>query len=299
MDYKKTQQQLSLVRSVVFKELLESYMPLPIDKGACARWAEDIPRSGGTIIYTSYMYQLGSVFKSYARLLERFSSVRFASRFASLGGLIVRPKKEELDRAALILNKIIALLKASDIAVAYLYDDEPYSGALLLELGFLDEFQAYGKRLLELFRGRGVKRVITVDPHTTNALLRLKGLLDDDLEVVNYLKLVRPTKGGGTFVMHDSCLYARYMGMGGEIRGMLKGAGVSLLEHRMVTAQDTSTCCGAPVEAVSEDLSERIAKARAAKLTSVCEDVLVACPLCYQNLSPYVKSVRDIAEVVS
>ena len=283
----------------MFKELLEGYMPLPVDRAACARWAKDLPRSGETIIYTSYMYQLGSVFKSYAKLLERFSGVRFASRFASLGGLVVKPKKDELERAALILGNIVSLLRRSYPQLAYLYEDEPYSGALLLELGFLDEFQAYGKKVFGFLRERGVRRVITVDPHTTNALLRLKNLLSDDLDVVNYLQLVHPANGGGRFVMHDSCLYSRYLGIGSEIRGILRDSGVSLVEDRMVTAQDTSTCCGAPLESVSEELSERIARARAAKLASVCEDVLVACPLCYQNLSPYVQSVHDIAEVVS
>lgn len=299
MEYRKTQQQLSLVQSVVFKELMESYMPLPVDRVACSRWADGIPRTGKTLLYTSYMYQLGSVFKSYAKLLERFSGIKFAARFSSLGGIFVRPKKEELERASRVLNNIVGLLKISQVEPAYLYEEEPYSGALLLELGLLDEFKAYGKKLLDLFHARGFERVITVDPHTTNALLRLKGFIETDLQVVNYLQLVHPANGGGRFVFHDSCLYSRYMGMGPQIRGILKDSGVSLVEDRMVTAEDTATCCGAPIESLSEELSERIAQVRAAKLSSVCEEVLVACPLCYQNLAPYVKAVRDIAEVVS
>jgi len=299
VDYKKTQQQLSLVQSVVFKQLMESYMPLPVDRVACSKWAEGIPRVGKTIIYTSYMYQLGSVFKSYAKLLERFSGVKFAARFSSLGGMFVRPKKDELERASRVLNNIVGLLRASGIEPAYLYEEEPYSGALLLELGLLDEFRAYGRRLLDFLQAKGVERVITVDPHTTNALLRLKAFTKTDLDVVNYLQLVHPTRGGGRFVFHDSCLYSRYMGMGPQIRGILQNSGVSLVEDRLVTAEDIGTCCGAPIESLSEELSERIAQSRAAKLSSVCEEVLVACPLCYQNLAPYVKSVSDIAEVVS
>ena len=299
MDYGKTQQQLSLVQSVVFKELMENYMPLPVDRAACSRWASGIPRTGKTIIYTSCMYQLGSVFKSYAKLLERFSGLKFAARFSSLGGVFVRPKKDELERASRVLNNIVSLLKMSRIEPAYLYEEEPYSGALLLELGLLDEFKAYGRRLVDFFHSKGVERVVTVDPHTTNALHRLDGFFETNLEVVNYLQLVHTARGTGRFVFHDSCLYSRYMGMGPKIRGMLRDSGVSLVEDRMVTAEDTATCCGAPIESLSEGLSERIAQARAAKLSSVCGDVLVACPLCYQNLAPYVKGMRDIAEVVS
>ena len=140
--------------------------------------------------------------------------------------------------------------------------------------------------------------MITVDPHTTNALLRHRAALGSDLEVVSYLQLIHPTEGGGKFVMHDSCLYSRYLGLGPVVRSVLQGAGVAIVEDRLVTSQDTSTCCGAPVESVDEQLSEEIAKRRAAKLTSVHKDVLVACPLCYQNLSPHIDSIRDIAEVV-
>ena len=283
---------------MIYKNLMEDYLPLPVDRGACSKWARDLPRSGPTIIYTSFMYQLGSVFKSYAKLLDRFSGVKFASRFTFLGGLVARPKKDELDRASVVLNGIVALLKDAGVEAAYLYDDEPYSGALLLELGLLDEFQEYGRKLFGFFESRGIRRVVTVDPHTTNALLRHRAALGSGPEVVNYLQLIRPTEGGGKFVMHDSCLYSRYLGLGPAIRSALQGAGVTIVEDRLVTAQDTSTCCGAPVESVNEKLSEEIAKRRAAKLTAVHKDVLVACPLCYQNLSPYVDSIRDIAEVV-
>ncbi len=298
MDYEGMERRLSLVREVIYRNLMESYLPLPVDREACSRWAKSLPRSGPTILYTSFMYQLGSVFKSYAKLLDRFSGMKFASRFTFLGGLLVRPSKEELERASLILNNIVGLLEAAGVNPAYLYDDEPYSGALLLELGLLDEFRSYGEKLLDLFQGRGITRVVTVDPHTTNALLRLKGLVRTDLEVVNYLQLIRPTAGDGTYVMHDSCLYSRYLSLGPTVRSVLGGAGVSLVEDRMVTAQDTSTCCGAPIESVDEKLSEDIARRRAEKLLSVHRDVLVACPLCYQNLSPFVESMRDIAEVV-
>jgi len=298
MDYAKVERHLSLVRDVVYKNLMDDFMPLPVDRLACCRWTRDLPRSGDTIIFTSYMYQLGSVFKSYAKLLERFSGVKFASRLAFLGGFLARPEKEELARASLILNNIVALLGESGVQVAYLYDEEPYSGALLLELGFMDEFQEYGRRLFGFFDSKGVIRVITVDPHTTRALLRLKTLLNSDIEVKNYLQLIHPTKGAGSFVMHDSCLYSRYLGLGDAVKSVLKESGVTLVEDRMVTAQDTSTCCGAPIETIDEELSERIAKARAIKLTSVKENVLVACPLCYQNLSPHIESIRDIAEVI-
>lgn len=299
VNYQNIENQLSLVRRVVFKNLLKDYMPLPVDKSLCTKWTQELPRSGDTIIYTSYMYQLGSLFKSYAKLLEKFSGVKMASNFAFLGRALVKPNKEELQRAFAILNNIARLLKKSGVEFGYLYDEEPYSGALLLELGLLDEFQTYGKKVFELFDSKGVRRIITVDPHTMNAMARIKEMLNSDIEVVNYLQLIHSTNGRGKFVMHDSCLYSRYLGLGGSIREMVLKSGVTLAEDRMVTAPDTSMCCGAPVESLSQQLSESIAKMRGSQLNSVFDDVLVACPLCYQNLSPYVRSIHDVAEVIA
>lgn len=39
------------------------------------------------------------------------------------------------------------MLKKNGIDFGYLYEDEPYSGAILLESGFLYEFQKYGEKL--------------------------------------------------------------------------------------------------------------------------------------------------------
>jgi Fe-S oxidoreductase len=299
VNYQKVDRQISLVQEIVFKNLLKEFMPLPVDKSICSKWTRDLPRTADTIIYTSYMYQLGSMFKSYAKLLDKFSGMKFASRFAFLGGMFVKPKKEELERSYFILSNISSMLTKVGIKFGYLYDEEPYSGALLLELGLLEEFKIYGKKVLDLFHSKGITRIITVDPHTTNAMIRLTNLLKDNLEIVNYLQLIRPNHGTGKFVMHDSCLYSRYLGMRSSIREMLASSGVTLVEDRMVTAQDTSICCGAPIESVSEELSEEIAKTRASGLSKVHEEILVSCPLCYQNLSPHVKTIRDIAEVIS
>jgi len=49
---------------------------------------------------------------------------------------------------------------------------------------------------------------------------------------------------------------------------------------------------------VNMELSDSIAKYRAEKLLSVSQNVMVACPLCYQNLKPYVPSMKDVAEVI-
>lgn len=291
--------QIDAIGKVMVQSLKNNFTPFPINKSLCSKWTEKLPYGGNTIIYTSFMYQLASIFKSYEKHLPAFSKAGGSARLASLGKFIIRPKKEDLKRAGRILTNISAMLTSSGIDHGYLYDDEPYSGGLLLELGLIDEFREYGERVLKLFHEKGVHRVITVDPHTTNAMNRLKEIFGSEIEVTSYLELVTPSRGKGEFVLHDPCLYTRYSDLGDTMRNVLSKAGVKLREDRMVTGSDIGTCCGAPLGPIDTDLSERIASYRSEKLRNVSSEVLVACPLCYQNLSPHIQNLRDIAEVVS
>lgn len=295
----KLQKQLFAIKKVMVETLNKNYVPFPVDKSLCSRWTNDLPHGGETIIYTSFMYQLASLFKSYEKYLPTFSNLGGSSRMASLGKLFIKPKKEDLERSYAILRNISAMLRKMGINHGYLYDDEPYSGGLLLELGMINEFKDYGQKVLQRFKDNGVKKVITVDPHTTNAMERMKKLLNSDIEVVNYLTLIKGLRGNGEFVIHDPCLYTRYLDLGGTIRDILADAGIRVKEDVMVTSKEYGTCCGGPLGPVDLELSGQIAEDRAKKLLSVSDRVIVACPLCYQNLSPYIKNIKDLAEVVS
>jgi Fe-S oxidoreductase len=277
---------------------MNDFVPFPIDRKMCSRWAEGLPNTGRTILYTSMMYQMSPTFKSYERLLPKVSKIRGAESLSFLGKYLFKPEKEELERAYRILSNISRMLTKSGVQFGYLYEVEPYSGAILIELGMRDEFRNYGEKLLSFFHERGVEKLITVDPHTTNALVRLKEYLDFDIEVVNYVTLLRGITGSGEFVLHDSCLYSKHLGMRDSIRTVIGASGVTLKENSVVTGRETAMCCGSPVGVVNSEVGESIAKMRATRLASVSGRVLVMCPLCYQNLSPNLDSVLDFAEVV-
>lgn len=293
------ERRLSAIRKVMTDSLEKDFTPFPIKKKICSAWADDLPNGGKRILYTSFMYQLAGLFKSYEEHLASFARTGGSSKVASIGRFLMRPKKEDLQRAYSILRNISSILMRSGVEHGYLYEREPYSGGLLLELGMLDEFRDYGKKVLELFREEGVEELITVDPHTTNAMSRLVEMTDSDLKVTNYLTLISNTTGKGEYVLHDPCLYTRYSNLGGVMRNAVTESGVVLHEDRMVTSREYGTCCGGPLGPVDIGISESIAEKRAEKLRNVHPQVLVACPLCYQNLSPHVENIKDIAEVIS
>ena len=291
-------QQLESIRDVMMDSLMKNYVPFPIDRSVCSAWTDSLKKGGETIIYTSFMYQLSSLFRAYEKHLSTFARMGGSARLASIGKFFIKPDRDDLRRGYRILSNISNLLLKNGIDHGYLYDDEPYSGGLLLELGMLDQFWEYGSRVLKLMKDHGVRQVITVDPHTTNAMNRLKEHFGANMEVHNYLTLIQKYSGRGKFVFHDPCLYARYDAIGGKIREIAGTAGVELIEDRMVTSRDLGTCCGGPLGPVNMDLSDSIAKYRAEKLLSVSQNVMVACPLCYQNLKPYVSGMKDLAEVI-
>ncbi|WP_236753461.1 (Fe-S)-binding protein [Acidianus sp. HS-5] len=271
-------------------------MPFPVDKRVCSSWAKDLPRGGDTIIYTSCMYQIEPSVGTFLKLLPSISSLKGLMPLAR----VVKPSKTQLERAYRILNNIVIALKKSGINTGYLYEDEPYSGAILLEMGFLDEFGEYARKVVKLFKEKGVKRIITVDPHTHNALTRYKEFVNHDIDVVNYLELVNYTKEvKGEFTIHDSCLYSRFLGLREKYRELLRKSGIKLIEDEKITGKDTSSCCGGPLGPVDLKVSEKIAENRAKDLEKLNKKLLVVCPICYVTLLPHFSGeIKDISEVI-
>jgi Fe-S oxidoreductase len=289
---------LEVIRTLVTENLAREMVPFPVNRKLCSSWTHDLPRGGETILYTSYMYQLAAVFKTYEKLIPRLTSFSNISRIASLGKYLIRPSKEDLERSSLILNNIVQMLKRHGLSFGYLYDEEPYSGALLLELGLLDEFREYGQKLEQFFAARRIKKLITVDPHTANALVRLKKMSILHTEVMSYLEFIKQVNGSGEYVLHDSCLYSRHLGKREAIRNVIANSGIVLKEDPLVTASETALCCGGPLGPVDVELSDSVSAIRSRQLSRLGVPVLVACPLCYSNLSAHLTRVYDIMEVM-
>jgi Fe-S oxidoreductase len=287
---------LSEIGKILVDNLNRYYMPFSVDKKVCSEWAKDLPKGGNTIIYTSCMYQIEPAVGMFLKFLPSISSFKGLMPLARL----VKPSRSQLDRAYKILNNIVKALEKSGIKPGYLYEEEPYSGAILLEMGFLEEFGEYAKKVVSLFKEKGIRKIITVDPHTHNALTRYQEFVKHDLEIVNYLELVNYTKKvEGEFTIHDSCLYSRFLGLREKYRGLIEKSGIKLVEDEMITGKNTSSCCGGPLGPVDLKVSEKIAENRAKDLEKLSKKLLVVCPICYVTLLPHFKGeIMDIAEVI-
>jgi len=301
---------LKTLGRILTDNLNKSMLPFPIDKSVCTRWAKGIPRGGPVILYTSCLYQLAPFIEEFVKWLERVgvSERGIASVIVSIGqrvaGLVMRPKKELLDKSYRVLSNIVELLVKHGVEFGYLYEDEPYSGAILYELGYEDEFAEYCRRVVDVFKRYGVRKVITVDPHTHYILSSVyPKFVKLDVEVVNYLDLIKDVRPRVKVdvVIHDPCLYARFLGKRDVYRNLLDRAGVNHVEDPYVTGREASMCCGGPIESIMPSLSSSIAKVRLEKLRKLSENVVVLCPICMANLlrnAPQGVKVIDFAELV-
>jgi Fe-S oxidoreductase len=289
---------------------------VPLSPKKAAAWAEglDIPVGGETVIYTGQMYQLIPSINSMANWMAKFEDswlTRFfrvgrnlnkavnLSWFMALGSY--REQKTYNGR----LRNIARLLKTAGLEFGYLYEQELYSGALLFDEGVDDVFTEQAHRVYQAFKDNGVKRVITVDPHTTNMVRSVypKIISEYDIEVKSYLEVLAERNPRLMkqleidVVIHDSCIYARYEDVIDEPRQLLKNAGVKI--HEPELSGKLTHCCGGPLESLFPGKAQAIATKRVEQLASCGNQVATMCPICLANLERVAGAtleVKDISE---
>jgi Fe-S oxidoreductase len=275
---------------------------LPLSKSGATSWAEglNIPRGGETVLYTGLMYQLIPSIDALASQMALFEDStitqffrlgRFVNQFINLSFFMALTASKEMKQENnQVLRNIAGMLKKAGVEFGYLYDRELYSGALVYDGGMDESFGIHARRVFEVFRENGVRRVITVDPHTTSILRDVypKFVKDFDLEVKNYMEVLAEKdlpvmqEQNKELVIHDSCVYARYEGMIEQPRNLLTNAGVTAKEPEL-TGRSTY-CCGGPIESLFPSKAREIAESRVSQLKENGENIVTMCPICLVNL---------------
>jgi Fe-S oxidoreductase len=215
---------------------------------------------------------------------------------------------------------LATLLDAAGLSWGILGKEEKCCGDSLRRLGNEYVFDKMAKENVELFRQKGVTKVITQCPHCFSTLkndYRQYGL---ELEVVHHsvlleellasgqLRLKRQATDLGKLLFHDSCYLGRHNGVYQEPRQALAlatGAQPAEMERR----RQDSFCCGAGggrmwmEELIGSRINlNRVEEALAHNPDTIC----VACPYCMTMFEDGLKDkqagqtrVRDLAEVVA
>ena len=292
---------------------------LPLPARQVTAWTHDlpIPRGGPTVLYTGQMWQMVPAINAMSRQLAKYEGsgsgwlfrvARVMNRIVNLTPFLARSDPEEREAYNERLRNIARLLLTAGIPFGYLFEDDLYAGALAYDEGLDDAFVRHARVVAANLARHGVRRVITVDPHTTNMLRSVypRVLPGFSVEVRSYLEVLaeaRPTPVRSldrTATIHDSCVYARYEGILDQPRRLLADGGVRLAEPELTGR--LTFCCGGPLETLFPGKSAEIARQRVAQLGSVDHQVVTACPLCLANLrrvAPPEVNVRDISEYLA
>ena len=292
---------------------------LPLRRRAATGWARGlhIPRGGETVLYTGQMWQMVPAINAMSHQLARyehrggerlFAIARKMNRWVSLTPFLARTRRSDREACDLRLRHIAELLRAAGVDFGYLYEDDLYAGGLAHDEGLDSTFVTHARRVAETLARHGVRRVITVDPHTTNMLRSIypKIVPGFAVEVVSYLEVLAAHRAAvraplhETAALHDSCVYARYEGVVEEPRRLLRSVGVTVAEPEL--SGRLTYCCGGPLETLFPGKSAEIAGNRMRQLGALSSQVVTACPLCLANLSrvaPAGVSVRDISDYLA
>jgi Fe-S oxidoreductase len=274
-------------------------------------WAKglELKRSGETILLTARMYQMLPYILQVTSLVA--SAKPFLSRYGFgplvslgnrlMGDHIIRLKALRAQglksKSKHALRGVVTALSALGERPAYLYEDEPYSGVLLYDLGLDGFIEGHIKHVYGLLKKHHVKKVIGVDPHTVFMMREIypKYIEGFDIEVKHYLEILsegsemlrksvrKPLERNP--VIHDSCYLTRELGVIEQVRTVLESLGLTVREPEN-NKLDTA-CCGGPIEYAYQDLTEKVSRARIRELSAISENVVVVCPICLINLSKY------------
>ena len=145
-----------------------------------------------------------------------------------------------------------------------------------------------------------------MDPHTTDMLRNVypEVIPGYDVEVKSYLEVLREqgmeskTNLHSDVVIHDSCVYARYLDVVDEPRHLLERAGTTI--HEPEYSGKMTFCCGGPAESLFPSKAHEIADKRMEQLVDTGHDVVTMCPICLFNLESAAGengvAVEDISE---
>ena len=284
--------------------------PFGIPKFMVNKWYKDInlPKEGEYLLLTGLMYQFTPFIEKSTQYLEKYEGTKMAGllkyakyvpSYISGIGLAMMTSRKEKKNAGQALKNIASLLKKSKVDFAYRPDLDNYSGILLYDMGDQKGFVAHAKKVAKKLQDAGVKKIITIDPHTAYALKELfPKYTGISFEVKSYFELLDlESKDCGIEVtLHDPCFFGRYLELSDVPRKVLTNLGISVSKIR--NQGEFTSCCGGPAESISPSLSNEIMEKRAKELEEPGKPIIAYCPICLGNLKKSGANVEDLSTLL-
>ncbi|MDX2441174.1 MAG: (Fe-S)-binding protein [Desulfobacterales bacterium] len=284
--------------------------PFGIPKFMANTWFKDLslPKEGEYLLFTGLMYQFAPFIEKSTQYLEKYEGTKMAGilkyaryipAYLSGIGLAMMTSGKEKKKAGQALKNIVYLLQKSNVEFGYRPDLDNYSGILLYDMGDQKGFVAHAKNIAQKLQNAGIKKIITIDPHTAYALKELfPKYTGISFEVKSYFELLNftPKDCDLQVTLHDPCFFGRYLNVSDVPRKVLTNLGISTSKIR--NQGEFTSCCGGPAESISPSLSNEIMAKRAHELEEPGKPIVAYCPICLGNLKKSGANVEDLSSLL-
>jgi Fe-S oxidoreductase len=216
-------------------------------------------------------------------------------------------------------RSVASVLIEGGVSFGILGQEELCDGNEVKVLGETGLFDSLAHRNINLFQQKGVKSIITLDPHSYNVFKNVYPQKGAKLRVKHFTEVLASLLKDGTIspngidskvTYHDPCYLGRHNGIYDPPRRILKRIpGAELVEMRRT--RENALCCGGGGGNFFTDIlgsgEESPSRERIREAARTGAQILaVACPTCYKMLSDGLKAeglddqmdVMDIASVV-
>ena len=284
--------------------------PFGLKKSGLNTWWKggSLAPDGDTLLFTGLMYQLVPYIKATTKYLEKYEDTpkanyirygRLVPKSITNMGLNFIASKEDKTGFNVILGNIARILQSSGVSFAYKPELDEYSGVLLYDLGDQENFVKHAKRVAQKLQEAGIRKLITVDPHTTYAVKVLYPKYTGiSFDVQTYFELANLKGQGGSeeITLHDPCFYGRYLELSDVPHNLLTDLGVTCTP--LNTSGPFTSCCGGPAESMSPKLAEEVGKRRVDELEASGKKIISMCPICLANLQKSGAVVEDLSSLL-
>ncbi|WP_242860389.1 (Fe-S)-binding protein, partial [Desulfosporosinus sp. I2] len=297
---------MPMVLDIISENIIKHGNPLALKGSEVASWAKelDLPVKGELLFYTGGEYQLLPFIDSLVKTITHldqgskvFSMMMGARNILNKTGINAEKMyasvlAKDKDRYNSVCLKAAKVLHGLGYEFCYSGNEELYSGALLYELGYLEDMKSYVQKVVEVIRNSGAKTIVCLSPHAAEVFKFIYPKMVDgfDLEIVTFVDLVwqrrdqlAKIEASGAVVIHDSCRLARELGIHQELRDILESVGADVKEAPR--NREWTSCCGGPIKILFPELSHVIGSRRVNELKeSGAEHILTSCPYCLSAL---------------
>ena len=296
---------------LIADNLRKTKNPFGIPRFAVNTWWKKaaLPRKGDALLFTGLMYQFVPYIETSTAYLARAEDTRWADTLkygkyvpkllSGLGLAAITPGREKKKFNGILMD-ITKILTQSKVDFYYDPRLDDYSGVLLYDLGDQDGFVQHARYVAAKLKKNGVKKLITVDPHTTYALKILYPKYTGiNFEVRTYFELLNLTSTNGhrKIALHDPCFYGRYLELSDVPARVLASVDIECAPIR--SSGRFTNCCGGPAESISPKLSTEVGLRRIAELEKSNDPIVAMCPICLGNLRKAGADVEDLSTVLA